>query len=152
MTNLLEIMPLWSVWLTAAVILAIAEMFSTTAVALCLSLAALTSMFAALCGASPQSQLLVFAIAAVVSLVFIAPAARRMLHRSAPVGADGASNMDALKGRTVILDHDLAPGQTTRVRIDGDSWQVRAADPAAIIKAGFAYHVCGNDSIVLLIK
>lgn len=145
-------MPLWSVWLTAAVILAIIEMFSTTAVALCLSIASLASMCAALCDASAETQLLIFAVAAVLSLVFLAPVARRMLHRSAPVGAAGASNMDALKGRTVILDSDLEPGATTRVRIDGDSWQVRAADPAATLKGGTPYHVCDNESIILLIK
>ena len=152
MISILQSIPLWTVWLTAAVVLAIAEMFSTTGVALCLSLAALGSMFAALCDASAQTQLLVFAVAAVLALLFIAPVARRMLHKAAPHGAAGASNMDALNGRVVTLDNDLEPGMTTRVRIDGDNWQVRAADPNVTLKAGKPHRVCGHDSIILLIK
>lgn len=144
--------PMWSVWLTLTILLGIIEIFSTTAIAICLAMATTAALLATLLGASVQAQLLIMAVAAVLSLIFIAPLFRRLLHGSAPSAREAASNMDALIGTEVTLAHGLAPDKLTRVRINGDNWQVRAAAPDVELPAGYRATVCGYDSIILLVK
>ncbi|MBD5225573.1 MAG: NfeD family protein [Bacteroidales bacterium] len=146
------IISMWSLWLLLTIALGIFEIFTMSAIALCLAVATASGLIAALLGASPEWQLLTVALAAVLALIFVAPFARRLLKKSAPSDREAASNMDALIGRRITLPADLAGGGTVRVKIDGDSWQVKAADPQISYDAGTQMIVCGYDSIVLLVS
>lgn len=138
-------------WLAVAVLLVIIEVLTTSAIALCISIGALAAMIAALCGCTLQIQLIVLAVAMVASLVIVPPLMKR--YKSLFRTDRGAmSNMDALKGRTAVVEQfscDYAD-QLPRVRIDGDCWQVRTADGSALIP-GQMVKVCGHDSIILIV-
>lgn len=144
------ILSMWSLWLLLTILLGIFEIFTMSAIALCLAVATACGLAAALLGATPEWQLLTVALAAVLALIFVAPFARRLLRKNAPTDKEAASNMDALIGRQITLPADLAPGDTVRVKIDGDSWQVKAPGTTATLSAGTRLTICGYESIVLI--
>lgn len=146
------IISMWSLWLLLTILLGIFEIFTMSAIALCLAVATACGLAAALLGATPEWQLFTVALAAVLALIFVAPFARRLLKKTSPSDHEAASNMDALIGRHITLPADLAGEDTVRVKIDGDSWQVKAADPGTVYNAGTQMTVCGYDSIVLLVS
>ncbi len=143
------IISMWSLWLLLTILLGIFEIFTMSAIGLCLAVATAGGLIGALCGATPEWQLFIVALTAVLALIFVAPFARRLLKKTSPSDREAASNMDALIGRRIILPADLAAGDTVRVKIDGDSWQVKAADPQTEYVAVALVTDRASDSIVI---
>lgn len=141
----------WSFWLLMTILLGIFEIFTLSAVGLCLAVATAAGMVSALVGLPLQWQLFTVALTAVLALILLAPWFRRFLKRSAPSGREGASNMDALIGRQITLPANLDANDRIRVKIDGDSWLVKASDNTVNYSAGTRMTVCGFDSIILLV-
>lgn len=143
---------LWMIWLAVAIVLVIAEIFTSSAIALCMSVGSLGAFVSALAGCSIEIQLLVLALSMLASLIFIPPLMRRYkgMFRT---GKEASSNMDALIGRTATVEHPTActTETTPRIRIDGDRWQIRTADGSPI-SAGDRVEVCGYDSIILIVN
>ena len=140
---------LWMIWLIVAIILVIVEVFTTSAIALCLAIGAFAASVVAFCGVSIELQLLVLAIAMIASLILVP----RLLKRYKGLfvsGKDAVSNMDALVGRSTVVEFPIA-GSSARVKIDGDSWQVKTADGSEL-KSAERVKVCGYDSIVLIVE
>lgn len=150
--SIMDGMSMWVLWLVVAVALGVVEMLTLSAMALCMAVSALAAMVAALCGVGFEFQLLAFIVIAVVSLLFLGPLVRKLVHPQSHEKFNGGSNMEALIGRQIRLDRTLLPGETARVRIDGDSWQVRAEDSARTLDKDELYTVCAYDSIILLVK
>lgn len=148
----LDSISMWSVWLILTIALAICEIFSMAAIALCLAIATACGLAAAVIGLPTEWQLLAVAASAVASLVFLAPVARKLLRKTSLSDREAASNMDALIGRKITLPSALGSGDTIRVKIDGDNWQVKASDPNTDAAAGSEMTICGYDSIVLLVE
>lgn len=138
------------IWLAVAMLLVIVEIFTSSAIALCMAIGALGAFAAALAGCAIELQLLALALTMLASLIVIPPLMRRYkgLFRT---GREAASNMDALIGRTAIVEQPAATKESTpRVRIDGDRWQIRTAD-GTTLSEGDRVEVCGYDSIILIV-
>ncbi len=137
------------IWLAVAILLVIFEVFTVSAIALCMAIGALAASIAALCGCGIELQLLVLAVAMLSSLVFVPRLLKRYkgLFRN---GKESLSNMDALIGREAIVESSAADS-SLRVKIDGDRWQVKTADGAALAH-GDRVKVCGYDSIILVVE
>lgn len=69
----------------------------------------------------------------------------KALHKG---GEHSATGMDALIGRTGQVEIAEMP----RVRIDGDSWQVRPTQKDTILHQGESVRVVGYDSIILSVE
>ncbi|WP_093804337.1 NfeD family protein [Streptomyces sp. Wb2n-11] len=124
-------MDLWLIWLIAAAVLAVAEIFTLTAALGMLGGAALvTSGFAAV-GLPLPLQFLVFTVVAVVSVVFVRPIALRQVLQP-QVERFG---IDALVGRPASVISEVT-GLGGRVRIDGEEWTARAYDETLVIPPG----------------
>lgn len=141
----------WMIWLAIAVLLVIIEVLTASAIALCLAIGALAASISALVGACFELQLLVLAVAMLASLVFVPRLLKRYKHLFKS-GREAVSNMDALMGREAVVE--AMPGAdnaVSRVKIDGDRWQVKSVDGSEL-ELGDRVKVCGYDSIILIVK
>lgn len=122
----------WVVWVIVAIALAIGEVVTPGMFFLGpLALAAGAAALAALLGAGAIGSLIVFVVAALLSLGFLRPIARR--HVRMP--ALSRTGTDALIGRKAIVTRriDAAGG---RVKIGGEEWSARAYLDGEVIDEG----------------
>lgn len=139
---------LWQVWATIAVICLIMELFSGDFFILCFSIGAIFSLIMTLCGVGLTGQIIIFAIASVVSVLFVRPVALRYFHRNDP---NRASNADALIGREGRVSETITAGGHGRVAIDGDDWKAVSKDGNAIAKDAHV-RVVAIESIIITVE
>ncbi|MDE7388151.1 MAG: hypothetical protein K2M97_02730 [Muribaculaceae bacterium] len=138
--------PWWMIWLAIAIVLAMIEVFTSMAVALCLAVGSCGALICALLGYSLEAQVITMAALSLAAFVGVTPLLRHFNYGRKSAD-EPVSNMDALIGRTVTGPAD----GTTRVRVDGDRWQYRSADGSALAP-GSSARIVGYDSIVLLLS
>ena len=109
-------------WGIAALVLGLLELLSVDLFFLTLGIASFVTMFAALAGTNIWVQLLVFASASLLLLIFVRPWAKRYLQRSTPNIETGARG---LVGKTAVVTAPLV-GTGGRVRLDGGDWSARS--------------------------
>ncbi|WP_149179697.1 NfeD family protein [Streptomyces sp. TRM49041] len=124
-------MDLWLIWLIAAGVLAVAEIFTLTAALGILGAAALVTAGAAALGLPLPAQFLIFTVLAAVSLFFVRPIAARHLFKPQPE----RFGVDALVGRSAYVVSEVT-GLGGRVRIGGEEWTARAYDETLVIPPG----------------
>ena len=139
---------MWQVWAIIAVACLILELFSGDFFILCFAIGAAVSLLCALCGLGLTAQIIIFAVASVLSVLFVRPVALRYFHRNDP---DRASNADALLGREGRVSEAIAAGGHGRVAIDGDDWKAVSADGNAIA-AGTTVRVVSRESIIITVE
>lgn len=121
----------WLIWLIVAAVLALAEIFTLTAALGMLSAAALATAGVAAVGLPLWLQLLVYALVATGTLLFVRPLALR--HMVQPQAARFGT--DALIGRPAYVLSEVT-GTGGRVRIDGEEWTARSYDETLVIHTG----------------
>jgi membrane protein implicated in regulation of membrane protease activity len=124
-------MDIWVIWVIAAVLLVVVEVFTLTAAVGLLGGAALITGAAAAFGLPLPLQFVVFAGASAAGVVLLRPVAQRHLAtaRSLPFG------IDALVGKPGYVLAEVN-GRDGRVRIGGEEWTARASDEDLVIPAG----------------
>ena len=90
----------------------------------CFALGAIASLIAAACDVPLLYQLLVWAVASVICLVFVRPSLVKRLHNR----KERKSNADALIGRTGTVTETIPANGHGYVQIDGDVWRSISAD------------------------
>ena len=140
-------MEIWHFWILAALILFLAEIFTSGFALFCLAVGAVAAGIAAACTDSWTVQILVFAVVSACSLVTVRPLLLRYFFRKS---RDLRTNADAMIGRVAVVTEtiDTACG-SGRVRIDGVEWTAVADD---VIDAGARVEIERIDSIVLTVK
>ncbi|MDA8371562.1 MAG: NfeD family protein [Nocardiopsaceae bacterium] len=124
-------MPMWILWLVAAVALGVAEAFTLT---LALGLLAIAALVAGIAGALEMGlafQVAAFVITAAAGLLVVRPIARRHM-RQPPILRSGAA---ALIGRSAVVTQEVT-GQSGRIKLSGEEWSARALDEDQVIPAG----------------
>lgn len=146
-------MEAWIIWIIAAALLLIVEVLTQMVWTFCLAIGCLCGMLSSFLGADPIVQTVVLAIATVVAYFVFMPMFKKW-HETTDrkEGRDSRTGMDALLGRKAEVSDEIRPGETGRVRIDGDSWQVRAPHVKDTIARGEKVVVVGYDSIVLTVE
>ncbi|MFD6323670.1 NfeD family protein [Streptomyces sp. NPDC058442] len=124
-------MDLWLIWLIVAAVLAVAEIFTLTAALGMLSAAALVTAGSAAIGLPPALQLVVYAVVASITVLFVRPLAVRHVLKP-PTARFG---IDALVGKAAYVVSEVT-GSGGRVRIDGEEWTARAYDETLVIPSG----------------
>lgn len=120
------------IWLIAAVVLAVAEAFTTTFVLLMFAAGALAAAGAAALDTSIVTQGIVFGVVSGLALAVVRPLARRHIGRgSAPeaIGVEAIAGSSGLVVERVDADSGL-------VKIEGDTWTARAYDATQVIEPG----------------
>ena len=139
------------IWLGIAVCLFILEIFIPSGFALlCFSFGAFAATLVALTGLGNYVQLIVFAVATLLSFLFIQPFLIRHLNKRS--NERPKTNADALIGKTAhvteTIQDAIHPG---RVAIDGDSWQAVSEDGNTLEK-GNTVVVTAINSIILTVR
>jgi membrane protein implicated in regulation of membrane protease activity len=137
----------WVWWLIAAGGLAVAEMLTLDLTLILLAPAALAGAAVDLLGAPVAAQLIVFAVVAVIMLLFVRPVARRHL-RSGKALRTGAA---ALIGETAqALSAVNADGG--RIQLHGETWSARSWDGMEEIAEGERVEVVKIEGATALVR
>ena len=140
-------MPAWVMWMIAAGVLAVGEMFSLSFFLGPIALAAVLAAVAALAGAGAAVQILVFTVASAASLLVLRPVARRHLHTPAQIRTGTA----ALVGeRAVVIEQVDADGGT--VKLKGEVWTARPYDEDDVLEPGTRVHVMNIEGATALVS
>lgn len=136
---------LWLLWLIVSFVCLIIELNSGDFYFVCFAAGALLSIIATFIGLPFWAQVLVWAIASVLCLVFVRPSLVRKLHGDKQ---QRLSNADALIGRKGKVIEAIPVGGSGYVKIDGDEWR-SVSDADHDIPVGETVTVVERDSIVL---
>lgn len=127
----------WAIWLTAALLLVVLEMFLLDMNAILLGVAAGFAAIPAALGANSLIQIIVFGIAAVLLLALLRPVALKHLKRGNP---EDRTNVVRLYGsEALVLEETTA--LTGLAKINGEEWTVRSAEPGMTFEAGTLCYV-----------
>ena len=143
-------MPVYA-WLIVIVALIILEASTFSLVSIWFALGAIAALIAALLGADPSTQFIIFVVVSAFFLAVTWPFARNILkarNENAP-----KTNVDATIGKTgvVITKVDnLAPSGL--VRLDGQDWTARSANPEITIDEGKTVEVAAIEGVKLIVK
>lgn len=141
-------MGIWSFWLIIAVVFMIVEILVQSLTCLYIAIGAVAGMVCALLGGGWTASIITFVVGTAAFYIATFKWRRKLLHILHNGTPHSATGMDALIGRTGIIG-TMDP---TRVRIDGDFWQVRSASPGVELMPGDEVRVVGYDSIILTVE
>jgi membrane protein implicated in regulation of membrane protease activity len=137
----------WLVWLIAAILLAVGEIFTPGLFFLGpVAVAALAGALVAAAGAAVWLQLVVFAVASVASIGLLRPLARAHL-RLPPAQRTGTA---ALEGAKALVLRRV-DGQGGLVRIGGEDWSARAYMPDQVLEPGTQVEVVKIEGATALV-
>lgn len=146
-------MEMWIVWLILAVVLIIVEVLSQQIWAICLTVGCFVAMILDMCGLTPVWQIAGLTLSSLLAFALLAPVLKRYHDKIyKKVSHNHRTGMDALLGRHAEVIYDIHPGQTGRVRIDGDFWQARAPRNSTVIPKGATVVVDSYESIILNVQ
>lgn len=111
----------WTIWLIAAAVLLVLEVFTPGFLLACLAVGAAGASVGAALGWSIEIQLVLFSIFSGLSLWLLRPLLRTWF---AATGAK--TNQDALIGAVGRVESAVSAGHRGYVKIDGDSWAFEA--------------------------
>ena len=146
----MEILAMWHLWLIAAIVLVIVELFTNIIASFCLAIGCVAACIGAACDVSLSMQLLLLAIGSVVAFMLIPPLVKK--HRlNQSKGQEDVTNMGALIGRTALVLEDIDGDKKGRVKVDGDNWQA-VCQNGVRFAAGEKVRIVSYDSIVLTVE
>ncbi|GAC68728.1 NfeD family protein [Gordonia soli] len=134
-------------WLVAAIVLVVAEMFGGELFLLMLAGGALTTAGVDYVFDPPVwVDGVVFAVVSVLLLTAVRPIARRhMLSRPRVL-----TNTEALEGRHAVVTEQVDE-RDGRVKIDGDVWSARSMNPGEVIEPGIEVTVVQIDGATAIV-
>lgn len=139
-------MPLWVVWLVAAVALGVAELFTLTLALGLLAVAALVAGVVGALGLGLVVQVLAFIATAGAGLLVVRPIARRHMSHP-PLLRSGTA---ALVGKSALVIEEVT-GDGGRVRLSGEEWSARALDESLAIPPGVHVDVLEIDGATAVV-
>jgi len=144
-------MEFWIIWLIVAAVLLVVELITGFIASFCMAVGALLASVCGIAGFGIEVQLVALVVGVVLSFIFLAPLVNRIRDKRKRHREEYNSNMNALIGRESTVEKEVARGDLGRMRVDGDSWQIRGVDGEPIDR-GARVRVVGYDSIILLVK
>ncbi len=139
---------LWQFWALIGVLCLILELTSGDFFIMCFSIGAFVTAVVAAFGTGFMAQLIVFAVASLLCLLFVRPLALKYFHRNDP---NQPSNVDAMVGRRGVVTEDIPERGHGRVKIDGDSWKACGLGDIAIGK-GTRVEVTEINSVIVTVR
>lgn len=141
----------WHIWVAAALLLLIAEIFVPGFILACLAVGAVGGAIGDLLGLGWEGQTLIASLTATLSLIFIRPLAMKAWFS----GSGVKTGTDALIGRTAEITSEVDP--TTgygRCKVDGDDWKMEFASGASSENAskGSKVKIKSVQSAILIVE
>ena len=142
-------MEAWIIWIIAALLLFIVEMFTAGLAVICLSIGSVGGAIAAAANASLEWQLSIFAIVSFVALIAVRPLLKRVFYKN---GEKVATNASAMVGKHGVVCSDInGDDEQGRVMIEGVDWRAITTDDEYLSK-GTRVVVVDINSVVLTVK
>lgn len=138
----------WHLWVIAALLLFILEIFTPGFAVACLAIGALGSAVASAFDSPLKIQILVFAVVTLLSFVSVRPLVMKLFHSK---DKTVATNTDALIGRTAVVSETIEPLTGGRVKVDGDDWKAISTDGQRI-EAGSPVRILRLDSVIVTVE
>lgn len=135
---------IWLAWLVVSIVCLIVELSSGDLYFICFDIGAVVAMVAALLGLPFWAQVIVFAVASVLCLVFLRPSLLRRLHDK----KERQSNADALVGQQGTVIMAIPADGYGYVKIAGDEWRSVSASGLPIDE-GTRVIVVSRESTIL---
>jgi membrane protein implicated in regulation of membrane protease activity len=126
-------------WLWLTLVLLILEIFTSGFFIGALAVGSLVSAGSAWVGLGRNGQLVVFALAAIVSLVFVRPLFVRLLS---PIPVE--TNAPSLVGQTGVVIDSVPAGGHGRVKLANEEWRATSASELTVGEAVRVLQVAGN--------
>uniref|UniRef100_A0AB33JTE7 NfeD family protein n=5 Tax=unclassified Prevotella TaxID=2638335 RepID=A0AB33JTE7_9BACT len=140
---------LWLFWTIIVFVCLILELTSGDFFITCFAIGASVACGVSLLDLPFWVQVLVWAVASVMSIWLIRPHLVARIH----AGADERlSNADALIGRVGRVSETIVASASGRVKIDGDDWKAVAPGISEDIAVGSRVKVVSLDSIILTVE
>ncbi len=140
---------IWHIWIIAAIVLFIAEIFTPAFLAACLAIGCIFAGITSAMDFNIKVQLLAFSAGTLLSFFGVRPFILRYGHRKS---GDLKTNVHALVGKTgkvtVTIDNSLNQG---RVMVEGDDWKAESENNE-ILTAGEKVEILKVDSTILIVK
>ncbi|MGC4747676.1 NfeD family protein [Micromonospora sp. DT201] len=127
------------VWIVLGVVLAVAEIFTTTLFLILFGVGAFAAAGAAALGAPGFVQALVFAVVSALSLLVARPVIRRH-RRSALESGEQPFGVEAIEGSTALV-LERVDAEHGLVKIDGELWSARSYDTTQSFDPGHRVQV-----------
>lgn len=126
----------WVLWLAGALLLMVVEVVVVDLVFVMFAGGALAAMIVALLGGPLWAQVLAFSAVSAVLLVAVRPWGLRLLRKTPST----ATNVAAHVGRNAVVVLDVT-AQAGRVKLAGEVWTARSAQPQMVLPVGAAVRV-----------
>ncbi len=121
-------------WIVLGVVLAVAEIFTTTLLLIMLSVGAFAAAGAAALGAPVALQALVFAVVSALTVAGLRPVIRRHRQPAVETG-DEPFGVEAIEGCSALVLEQV-DAESGMVKIDGEMWTARAYDGTETYQPG----------------
>lgn len=147
MPEFISLLPVWQLWLVAALILFALEVITPGFILACFGVGALLAIVPALFGGSWLIQAIFFGVGSLLALWLLKPLMARWF-----AARDTKTGMDALIGRKAFVSEAIKVGDGGgRVAVDGDSWRA-ISTVAHDLPAGSEVRITGYTSLVLQVE
>ncbi len=137
----------WVLWIIGAGALAVGEMLTLSFFLGPIAVAAVLAAAAALAGAGPALQVLIFAAASAASLLVFRPIARRHLTTPSRLRTGTA----ALVGADALVT-ERVDGHGGQVKLSGEVWTARCFDEDEVIEPGVRVRVMQIEGATALVS
>ncbi|MBA3437941.1 MAG: NfeD family protein [Thermoleophilaceae bacterium] len=137
----------WVLWIIGAGALAVGEMLTLSFFLGPIAVAAVLAAGAALAGAGPALQVLIFAVASAASLLVFRPIAKRHLTTPARLRTGTA----ALVGAGALVT-ERVDGHGGQVKLSGELWTARTFDEDEVIEPGVRVRVMQIEGATALVS
>jgi len=121
-------------WIVLGVVLAVAEIFTTTLLLLMFAVGAFAAAGAAALGAPVGVQALVFAVVSALTVLVARPTIQRH-RRSAVESGEKPFGVEAIEGSSALVLEQV-DADAGMVKIDGELWTARSYDATQVFAPG----------------
>ncbi len=128
---------LWSVWLSAAVLLGVVELMTLDLIMIMLAVGAVAGLVLALAGAPIALQAVVASATAIAMLALVRPSMAKRLHN----GPTLTQGHDKLLGQRATVTQAISGLQVGRISLAGEVWTAAPYDDSLSIAEGESVEV-----------
>lgn len=143
-------MEIWQIWIIAALVLFIVEIFTSGFAIACLSVGCLLAAVGSAFELSLAWQFGFFALGSFLAFIFIRPLVLKLMNKNTNNNIV-MTNMDNLIGRKAVVSEKIESDGYGRVKIDGDDWKARMEDDKEA-EVGEKVTIVSHESIILTVK
>jgi membrane protein implicated in regulation of membrane protease activity len=143
-------MELWHIWMLAAIVFCILEIFTPSFFFVCIGVGCAAAGVGALVSSTGYIlQWSLFAVGAAIGFVFVRPLILKYAYRKSD---KVKTNTDSLTGKTGRVTEAIDPATGAgRVNVGGDDWRAQSVDNAPIA-LNTRVRVVGLDGITVMVE